>query len=131
MAISTGELLLDPQHMGQLFVKGVWVTNGKQDHNLGSGLNLFHMRLDRDRRTVVHSSDLESQAAALWVRAIDARPELVQRLYKLLATETPGADVRRVAEFISPGERPRAVEAIALEFLQTMGHDAVPVAQVH
>ena len=103
--------------MGQLFVKGVWVTNGKQDHNLGSGLNLYHMRLDRDRRAVVHSSDLESQAAALWVRAIDA--------------ETPGADVRRVAEFISPGERPRAVEAIALEFLQTMGHDAVPVAQVH
>ncbi|KOO32995.1 sap DNA-binding domain-containing protein [Chrysochromulina tobinii] len=77
-----GELLLDPQHMGQLFVKGVWVTNGKQDHNLGSGLNLYHMRLDRDRRAVVHSSDLESQAAALWGTCLRLIANLEQRLQK-------------------------------------------------
>lgn len=124
-----GQLLLDSSHLGQLYVKGIYITNGSADHGLGSGLNLTHMRLDRDRRAVVHASDLESQAAALWVRAIDARPELAQRLYRLLASEAPGADVRRVAEFLNAKERPTAVDAIAQEFLLSMGPEAVPVAQ--
>jgi len=63
------------------------------------------------------------------VRAIDARPELAQRLYRLLASEAPGADVRRVAEFLNAKERPTAVDAIAQEFLLSMGPEAVPVAQ--
>ena len=50
---------------------------------------------------MAHASDLESQAAALWVRAIDARPELAKEVLELMQQPMPGADVRRVSEFLA------------------------------
>ena len=94
-----GELLLDQSLTAQLFVKGVWITD-LSEQGLGSGLNFKHLRLDRDRRAVLHASDLESQAAAMWVRAIDRRPELAARLYALLDAPSPPSDVRRCAELL-------------------------------
>lgn len=121
-----GSLLLDERHKGQLYVKGIWIADLCNEHGLSSGLNLKHLRLDRDRRAVVHTSDLESQAAALWVRAIDAKPQLAQRLYRILESDEPGADVRKVGSFLS--SRPQAVEALAAEFFAAHGADAVPVS---
>ena len=108
-------------------VKGVWCADMQEQFGLGSGLNLTSLRLDRDRRAVVHASDLESQAAALWVRAIDARQELAARLLQLMRHPTPGADVRRVAEFL--GSRPAVADALAAEFFVQHGHEAVPMSQ--
>ena len=121
-----GELLLDDRLNGDLFVKNVFISSLKKELDLGSGLNLRNLRLDRDRRAVLHASDLESQAAAMWVRAIDARPELAARLYELLQAPSPGADVRRVGEFLS-SERPTALEALGEQFFAQNG-EAVPVA---
>ena len=102
--------MLDARLASQLYVKGIWIADLAED-GLGSGLNFRSMRLDRDRRAVLHLSDLESQAAAMWVRALDKRPELAATLYDLLAAPQPAADVRRVAEFLSISDRPTAVQA--------------------
>ena len=59
-----GALLLEDRLAGQLYVKGIWIAN-LLDDGLNSGLNFRHMPLDRDRRAVLHLSDLESQAAAM------------------------------------------------------------------
>ena len=88
-----------------------------------SGLNFREMRLDRDRRAVLHASDLESQAAGMWVRAIDARPALADRLYALLSSAEPGADVRRVAEFLS-SDRSCVVRALVDLFQSEHGSGA-------
>ena len=122
-----GELLLDERLKGQLYVKGIWIADMAKEYALGSGLNLTHLRLDRDRRAVVHASDLESQAAALWVRAIEARPSLASRVLELMSAPSPGADVRKVAEFLS-GKRAVA-DLIASEWFEQHGGDALPVAQ--
>ena len=127
-AAELGSLLLDERHRGQLYVKGIWIADLAAEHGLTSGLNLKHLRLDRDRRAVVHASDLENQAAALWVRAIDARPELAPRLYALLEADPPGADVRKVASFLNAKEKPHVMKALLEEFFAAHGPDAVPIA---
>ena len=121
-----GELLLDDDLQGQLYVKGVWISDLRAD-GLGSGLNFRTMRLDRDRRSITHMSDLESQAAAMWVRAIDARPELSRRLYALLDAPSPPSDVRRVCEFFQASERPTFVAAMEAEFFRHRGEGALPL----
>ena len=122
-----GELLLDDSLGGQLYVKGVWIASLREE-GLGSGVDLRHLRLDRDRRAVVHTSDLESQAAAMWVRAIDARPQLAARVFTLMQAASPASDVRRVAEFLSLADRPTAAGALAGEFYRLMGDGAVPIS---
>ena len=72
------------------------------------------------RRAVLHLECLESQAAAMWVRAIDSRPELAKMLYTLLSAARPAADVRRVAEFMT-SERPTAAQALLDEFFNGSG----------
>ena len=123
-----GELLLDESLRGHLYVKGIWIADMQSEYSLGSGLNLRHLRLDRDRRAVVHASDLESQAAALWVRAIHARPPLAKYALELMRQPLPGADVRRVAEFLGPAHG-LVADAIASEWHGLYGGDAIPVAQ--
>ena len=86
----------------------MWIADLREE-GLASGLNFRQMRLDRDRRAVLHQSDLESQAAAMWVRAIDARPALASKLYALLDRPTPPSDVRRTCEFLqaaNPNPKP-------------------------
>ncbi len=43
-----GSLLLDKEFAGNVYVKGIWITNMKED-NLASGVNLVEMELDRGR----------------------------------------------------------------------------------
>ena len=127
-----GDLLLDARLASQLYVKGIWIADLAED-GLGSGLNFRSMRLDRDRRAVLHLSDLESQAAAMWVRALDKRPELAATLYGLLAAPQPAADVRRVAEFLSTSDRPTAVQALVDEFFRAHHADgaSTPLPLAH
>lgn len=126
-SVELGELLLDDGLRGMLYVKGVWIADMRAEYNLGSGLNLTHLCLDRDRRAVVHASDLESQSAALWVRAIGTRPRLAARVLELMQQPMPGADVRRVSEFL--GGKAGVADAIASAWFAQHGGDAVPIAQ--
>jgi len=61
-----GTLLLDERCRGQLFVKGVYITS-LQDDGMATGANFNHLKLDRDRRAVVHKGDINSQLSAMWM----------------------------------------------------------------
>jgi hypothetical protein len=81
---AVGSLLFDEALSGQLYVKGIWISDQSRD-GLRSGLDLREIRLDRDRRAVAHPSDVEHQASSLWVRAVEDRPELASKLCHLRA----------------------------------------------
>lgn len=55
-----GMLIMDAHLHGQVFVKGVWVNDMRKD-GLSAGVDFYRMRLDRDRRAVVHKSDIDHQ----------------------------------------------------------------------
>ena len=61
-----GTLLLDDRCRGQLFVKGVYITDLGND-GMATGANFNHLKLDRDRRAVVHKGDINSQLSAMWM----------------------------------------------------------------
>ena len=61
-----GTLLLDERCRGQLFVKGVYITSLAND-GMATGANFNHLKLDRDRRAVVHKGDINSQLSAMWM----------------------------------------------------------------
>ena len=51
VALEQGRLLLDAEHAGALFVKGVWVADLAGDR-LATGADFKHLALDRDRAMV-------------------------------------------------------------------------------
>ena len=81
-----GELLLDDRLNGDLFVKNVFISSLKKELDLGSGLNLRNLRLDRDRRAVLHASDWKPGGGDV-VRAIGQRGRSSQPVYELLQAQ--------------------------------------------
>lgn len=118
-----GTLLLDSNLSGHLYSKGIYIADYSRD-GLRSGVDLREIRLDRDRRAVAHPSDIEHQASSLWVRAVEARPDLVSRLYVMLAEEAPPPEVKHAAEYLQGAA---AVDALAQIFLEQHGATALPV----
>jgi len=117
-----GRLLLDEHLAGQLFVKGIWISD-LSDDRLTTGADFFDMRLDRDRVAALRRSDIDHQISSMWSRAVVMRPELLPRYYELLAAENASSDVS-FAELYCDDD---ASAAVALEFLRVHGNDAVPV----
>ena len=92
--------MADRHLAGQVFVKGVWVNDMVKD-GLKTGVDFYRMRLDRDRRAVVHKSDIDHQVpdlcvcicvyhtvsfqvSSMWSKALDKKPEWAGRYYNLL-----------------------------------------------
>ena len=95
----TGTLLIGAQYKGQLYVKGVWVSDLSKD-GLASGVDLVHLKIDRDRRAVIHMSEIDHQISSMWVHAIEQRPDLVPRYYNLLERNDT-SDVRHANFYLS------------------------------
>jgi hypothetical protein len=117
-----GTLLLEPHLQGQLFVRQVWVSNQTRD-GLAVGVNFKNLRIDRDRRAVVHQSDIDHQVSSMWARALQIRPSLASRYVEMLQ-ESSSCDVRHASYYID--EAPTA-SLIAQEFFKKHGDEAVPV----
>ena len=79
----TGALLLDPPHKGHLYVKGVWVSD-LRDEGLATGVNFAQLQLDRDRNAVPRPSEIDHIVSCMWIRALEKRPELSAQYYQLL-----------------------------------------------
>ena len=118
-----GTLLLDKNYGGQLHVKGVWVSNLSKD-GLASGVDFFQLKIDRDRRAVIHRSDIDHQVSGMWVRAIEQRPDLIHRYYQLLQ-EDKSADVKHAASYLSSSQ---ALSLVADRFFELHGRNAYPVS---
>lgn len=94
-----GTLLVGDQYKGQLYVKGVWVSDLSKD-GLASGVDLVHLKIDRDRRAVIHLSEIDHQLSSMWVHAIEQRPDLISYYYSLLE-ENNTSDVRHANFYLS------------------------------
>lgn len=115
-----GAVLLNPAHMGMIFVKGIYVQN---DSEIVYGYNFLNVELDRDRR-IVSDFNLKWASSAILASAMAARPELLEdRIYRMVC------DGRKEVENIHcfGGDAPK--KAIARQFAAEHG-DAVPVASI-
>jgi Zinc finger, C3HC4 type (RING finger) len=118
-----GQLLFDDCHRGKLFVKGVFISSLEEEGGLQNGVNLWDLKLDRDRRAVVARLQVERLLVQLWSEALSQRPELVSVYFDML-NEDPGMETRMATRHLSE----LACNLIAGAFWDRHGADAVPVA---
>lgn len=78
-----GQLLLAKRFEGHVFCKGMFVGMCPR---LVYGVNLFHLRLTEDRRTLDHAQ-ITHLACQLWLAAIAKTPDLFSRYYDILKVE--------------------------------------------
>ena len=116
-----GTLLVDSHFKGQLYVKGVWVSDLSED-GLASGVDLVHLKIDRDRRAVIHLSEIDHQISSMWVHAIQQRPDLVPYYYNLLE-QNKTSDVRHANFYLSS----EAAFLIAQQFFVIHGAMTYPI----
>jgi len=117
----TGTLLIGSHFKGQLYVKGVWVSDLSKD-GLASGVDLVHLKIDRDRRAVIHLSEIDHQISSMWVHAIEQRPDLVPYYYSLLECNNT-SDVRHANFYLSD----ETAFLIAQQFFAMHGPMTYPV----
>lgn len=117
----TGTLLIGDQYKGQLYVKGVWVSDMSKD-GLVSGVDFVHLKIDRDRRAVVHLSDIDHQISSMWVHAIEQRPELISYYYRLLE-ENNSSDIRHANFYLTD----KSAFLVAQHFFAIHGETTYPV----
>ncbi|KAL9965928.1 hypothetical protein ACROYT_G029795 [Oculina patagonica] len=118
-----GTLLLGERYKGQLFVKGVWVSDLSKD-GLASGVDFVYLKIDRDRRAVVHLSDVDHQISSMWVHAIEQRPDLIPHYYRLLE-ENCTSDVRHANFYIS--DKSALLKLVAQHFFTVHGSMTYPI----
>ncbi|XP_046554805.1 uncharacterized protein LOC124264129 [Haliotis rubra] len=116
-----GTLLLDPHHNGQLYMKGIWVSDLSQE-DLAAGVDFVHLQLDRDRNAVPKPSEIDHQVSGMWIRAVQKKPSLVERYYQLLFNDKY-RDVRHAADYATP----EMALMVADQFLKQYGDSAFPV----
>lgn len=118
---SQGSILLDPDRVGQIFVKGVFVQHSKYAY----GYDLSAGEVDRDRR-MISSFDLGWQVCRLWREAVGRDPKMLDRLLPLLESSAP--DVEGVDDYLARDMSPQALLAIAAAFRSKHGDNALPVS---
>ncbi|XP_046576393.1 uncharacterized protein LOC124284350, partial [Haliotis rubra] len=116
-----GTLLLDPHHNGQLYMKGIWVSDLSQE-DLAAGVDFVHLQLDRDRNAVPKPSEIDHPVSGMWIRAVQKKPSLVERYYQLLFNDKY-RDVRHAADYATP----EMALMVADQFLKQYGDSAFPV----
>ena len=116
-----GELLLDPEMAGRIYVKGVFVL---QDEKYRFGYNLFDATVDRDRK-MVNTYDLEWMTRSIWHNALKSRPDLVTKYEE--AIESGTQDVQIGYESAASDLPQAALDAMVESFKTKFGKDAMPV----
>ncbi|OWF51344.1 uncharacterized protein LOC110449313 isoform X2 [Mizuhopecten yessoensis] len=116
-----GSLLLDESLAGQMYVKGLWVSDLSQE-DLAAGVDFTSLQLDRDRNAVPKPSEIDHMMSGIWIKAIERRPDLVNRYFHLLKSERY-RDVRHAAEYSTED----FAKSIASVFLNEFGDHAFPL----
>jgi hypothetical protein len=116
-----GDVLTDPEFQGQVFVKGIRVT---QMPTLQYGYDLRDVAINRDR-TVIDGWDLQCRLRDVWAEACEADPKMGASFYEMLAADAE--DVKGIADW-SAGYIPNEVRKdLAARFVETHGEGAIPV----
>lgn len=116
-----GDLLLDPERAGQLFVKGILVETRE---NYFCGYNFRSAATDRDRR-IINSFDLDWGTSRIWERALmdDGNSITPEFVLDFLMAAPRDADCFRTKTF---GSEPQ--ELVAEAWRNRHGSQAVPVS---
>ena len=119
-----GDILLDPDMRGKLYVKGIFVQH---ETKLNFGYNLLNAPTDRDRK-VIAQYELGWRLATIWSRAISGRPDLAGKLYDMLASEA--TDTESMSHHSISNMSLEAREKLIKIFTDAFGEDAVPVSNI-
>lgn len=115
---SAGELLDDPDFVGKIFVRGVYVTT-RQKYDFG--YNFFHVDTGRDRQ-VPSNFDIDWSIQNIW-NELSKKADAVfrSRIFKSFERESAEQDA---FAYSSPSD---LVTSMVTEFKSTYGANAVPV----
>jgi len=80
-------------------------------------------QLDRDRVATLKPSEIEYQLSSMWLNAVRQKKELVPRLFDMLSSTNPPADVRHASFFADD----IIGHIVADHFFSVKGDGAVPV----
>lgn len=125
IATEHGALLLSGEHIGRLYVKGIFVEH---DPKLAYGYDLSHgATLDRDRK-MIQRYDLHHRLQSIWSVAAKSRPDLMNKFVDMLDNDS--ADISGIDEYnahrVSDELRTEALKV----FRARHGEDAIPVASL-
>lgn len=127
---SSGEILLDKEETGNVYVGGLYVTNTKE---LAYGYNFLPQKLSLDRdRAMVKGFELYWETSVMWREAsTDARMNIIMTT---LANNNK-ADVKSLVSLVSYhpyGEREaNIVESVIKRFKESHGENSIPVTDAN
>ena len=122
-----GWLLMGDRFSGQLYVRQIWVADMTEAAGgMLAGVNLHRLRLDRDRRSVLHQSELDHTVSAMWAVALEMHPQLIPVYLGLLVEKGDNCcDTRHAGFYFDNRETARS---LAREFLKRYGEQAYPLS---
>jgi len=116
-----GALLLDPDMVGKIFVKGIFV----QKYPVSYGYDMWDTTTDRDRR-MVSSYDLRYNAMHIWSSVMRQEPDMAGQFYKLL--ESSAEDLSYISSQYGVSTFSEECRFKVCEtFYEKYGSDAIPV----
>lgn len=119
---SGGRLLLSDEHLGKVFVKGIFV---KKHPELHFGYDLLDIELDRDRK-MVDDWSLQYKTRSVLAEAMGSSDDLLSAFEDMLSANS--AEVKLIDSSNASYSIPRnAATFIAAKFLRDNGSNAVPV----
>lgn len=115
-----GDVILDPEFQGKIFVKGIYVQNKE----LRYSYDFSHARTDRDRK-MVEDFDIKYYAAKAWEEAMTRQPSFASTVLSMLEDESP-----ELSDFGSFSVSEQASELLAQVFHLKYGEAALPVSNM-
>jgi len=113
-----GALIDDPDFVGKLYVRGVYVTTRP---NYAFGYDLLRVDTGRDR-SIPSSWDLDAAIAAIWDEVVKNGGATIKKsLFRALEIEAAEQDV---FTYRAP---PELVDALVATFKETHGEETIPV----
>lgn len=119
-----GDLLLDPDMRGKLYVKGIFVQYEKK---LNFGYNLDNVPTDRDRK-VIAQYELGWRLATIWTNAVSSRVELTDKFYHMLSSWA--TDLESIGAYSASNLSIDVKKRLVKIFTDAFGEDAVPVTNI-
>ncbi len=119
---SYGNLLLPPEYVGKIYVKGIFVETDMKFHH---GYDLTQgVEVDRDRRMIARW-ELEWRTRMIWAEAAPSRRDVLLRFFECI--DADAADVSGINTGTA-GSLPQEIKEHALTAFQARhGVDAIPV----
>lgn len=114
-----GTLILDSDRLGDIYVKGIWVTRRPE---FAFGIDLPSVRLDRDRR-LIQDFDLKWACGEVIAQALERDPaRFAARTYSMIEKKSEGAEY--ITSHVYRGGK--AARSLVEQFRAKHGQDAVP-----